>query len=661
MGTNDVLSTLRRSLQSPVIFTSNVRKLIKTKDLTSLDAVLASVRMADDSDSLLLLWQFLLDNLFPVHPERRMEEVCLQKCLVALLDRPEIATNSSRKADALTTATLQLAARLNAHPNKLDDLESRRGDTQFCTRLLAFAYLQQETVRQQVVAKVAQVTQHRDWFKKPMAPAGSAFPHWVASLLPVTVQSTDVTTFEQALLHWFTVEPPLDDKPLPFHSHDEAALFASLVDSGEFFFTFVTSLIQSRKVETVANDQWVAAIPHYNTLITVALRLLHEAAYKRQFYDFSAPKHANLTLNRANQDVVLALSGHLLKNVDLVHICVLALFESTNLANPKSVGVCLDRLAAWMALPGVVWLSSIKTSPAEFNWTVAIRLLLHCEHAEVVLRTLQFLYKVLGVLPWELRHRLLRSLAQRHFALFLHWHCDVRVLYHHVLVYKICPHVHRAVLDSATDVLLLRTDMPSIDDLDDSHSSGSRGNHSTVAREVQVWRNFDGFVALVCFQERARAMDANKAHKREMEFAQNRVAHLAKLMSVDDALARLSVESTNSEPLDKLPAMSSMLSVADSSDVDVVRTSERLALAKLSRAPPYLRHVPDDEVQHLESVVRAACPSDINVLYPNELQVYARESLKSYVTVLQAYYDSCVVDTNGDLMLGQLPPPPSLD
>ncbi|ETW09572.1 hypothetical protein H310_00121 [Aphanomyces invadans] len=658
MGPNDVLSTLRRTLQAPAVFTSSVRKLVKSKDLSSLDAVLASIQVADDCDALLLLWQFLLDNIFPVHPERRVEEVAMQRCLVALLERPEITSNSSRKVDALTSATLHLAARLNAHPKKLDDLDSRRVDTQFCTRLLAFAYLQQETVRQHVVSKLAQVTRHRDWFKKPVAPAGSAFPHWVSSLMPITVQSTDVTTFEQALLHWLTVETPVDDKPLVHHSPDEALLFTSLVDSGECFFTFVTSLIQWREKDAITNDQWAASIPHYDTLITVALRLLHEAAYKRQFYDFSAPKYSTLILNRANQDAVLSLSSHLLKNVDLVHICVLALFESTNLANPKSVGLCLDRLAEWIATTGIVWLSSIKSSPAEFNWTVAIRLLLHCEQAEVVMRTLHFLYKVLGLLPWELRHRLLRTLAQRHFALFLHWHRDVRLMYHHILVYKICPQVHRAVLDSATDALLMRSDLPSISDADDmARIASTNKSNTTIAREVQVWRNFDGLIALVCFMERARAVEANKDHKRDVEFAQNRVNQLAKLVAVDDITARASDDSASE--LDKRPA--SFAFDQARSDLDLIITSERLTLTRLSRAPPHLRHISDDEVQHLESVVRAVCPSDIDALYPKELQVYARKSLTCYLTVLQKYYAACAVDAAGDVMLNHLPVSPSLE
>ncbi|KAF0685788.1 Aste57867_22396 [Aphanomyces stellatus] len=657
MGPNDVFFNLRKTLASPALFASHVRKLIKTKDLANLDPVLQIVRDADDSDALLLLWQFLLENTFPNYPERRAEDTALQACLIHVLERPELKANTSRKVESLTTHTLQLVAHLNAHPNKLADLDLRRDESQFCARVLAYAYLRQDLVRQQVVSKVAQVTRHREWFKKPVSAAG-AFPHWVSSLLPVTVQSTDVTTFEQALLQWLTLEPAslYDEKALAFQSPEEASLFDTLVESGEFYFTFVVCLMQWREADALTNDQWKLAVPHYDSLITVALRLLHESAYKRQFYDFSAPKHPTLMLTRANQDAVLTLSGHLLKNSDLVHICILALFESTNLANAKSVGVCLDRLASWFDMPGIDWLKSIKPSPAEFNWTVAVRLLLHCEQADVVIRTLHFLYKIMGVIPWELRHRLLRTLAQRHFALFLHWHRDVRLFYHHVLVYKICPHVHRALLDSATDILLVRNpDLHHIVHGDDHASGGSpaRGHGAILAREMQVWKNFDGFISLVCFQERVRAIQANKIHRHEVELAQTRVHQLMNLHPVSDEITRVSWDASSDLDVRPSSAIESLM------DMESVMALERLSLSRLLRAPPYLRHIPDEEVMHMEAVVRAACPGDADSFYPKELQVYAAKSLICYSAVLQKYYDACTDDENG-LVLTQLPPLPTL-
>ncbi|CAK4072444.1 unnamed protein product [Aphanomyces euteiches] len=657
MGPNDVISNLRKTLQTQAIFTSSVRKLLKTKDLVHLDTVAETLRFAEDMDALLLLWQFLLENLFPHYPSRRPQDTLMRACLIQLLGRPEIRTNTSRKVDSLTTATLQLASQLHGHPSKLEDLDDRRAETQFCTRVLAFAYLRQDIIRTQIITKVNQVTRHRDWFKRPASAVG-AFPHWVPSLLPVVVQHTDVTTFDQALLQWLTVEPTAttlyDERSQGSHNLQASPLVEALVENGEVYFAFVVGLMQWCEADTLTNDQWRAAIPNYDALVTVALRLLHESAYKRQFYDFGTPKYSTLVLTRANQDAILALSGHLLKNSDLVHICILALFESTNAASAKSVGTCLDRLAAWLEQPGIDWLKSIKPSLAEFNWTVAIRLLLHVEQADVLVRTLLFLYRTMALLPWDLRHRLLRTLAQRHFALFLHWHQDVRLFYHHVLVYKICPDVHRALLDSATDNLLVRhsslqQQQPIIDE-----SRAMSSNASILAREMQVWRNFDGFISLVCFQERARAMEASKCHKLEVEFAQNRLEQLKHLHPLDESTPRTSVDAAE---LDARPSSA----VEELLGVESLKKLASLALTKLMRAPPYLRHIPDEDVMHMEAVVRAACPGDPDAFYPKELQVYARLSLACYSSVLQKYYESCQEDANGGLLLNELPPAPSLD
>lgn len=87
-----------------------------------------------------------------------------------------------------------------------------------------------------------------------------------------------------------------------------------------------------------------------------------------------------------------------------------------------------------------------------------IAILLSSHHIQLLLSTLRFIYNVLDLFDGPRRHTLISKILLHHhfFQLFLHWHHEVRHLFHHILIYRIfvCNRFHLPIL---TDHLLLST------------------------------------------------------------------------------------------------------------------------------------------------------------------------------------------------------------
>ncbi len=348
----------------------------------------------------------------------------------------------------------------------------------FIATVLSHVYLRDENYQRRIVDKLAFATSKQTWFHVPKEDHSMQYPHWLHKCRRSS--QTSVATFETTLHEWNKISP----RPLAKEVHTTSisnvaeALLMKLVHDGEFYFLFLVAVLQQCQQQIQGPRDWLKSVPEYERLIYIGLRLVHEAAFETwQLRDvsFTIPEGKEFFALAVPRSVktVMQQSCWLLKTApDLSYICILALFEVTNVNNSKSVGTCLSQLEDWlrqltelnldvaaMTIRGATQRSSSLSSlqQQEFSWITAIKILLKHDHYEILKRTLLFVYNILGmIVSDDIRTRMLKVLIRRHFSLFLHWHSDVRNYYHHILVYKIMPSTHRLRLYSHSDRLLIK-------------------------------------------------------------------------------------------------------------------------------------------------------------------------------------------------------------
>ena len=433
------------------------------------------------------------------------------------------------------------------------------------------------------------------------------------------------------LYEWTQFVPYLDTIPDEEVFAEINQLLPILITNAEFFFFFVTELVQQIKRTVLAEPSisepgpfvW-STIPGYGLLLHTCTLLLREACW-RQWWELTGEMKATteppvlgtttlpttLLLTSRGVRTVMQTSAHLLSNHDLLDVFLLALFESTNLYESKSVGLTLHHLEKWLL---VVVSDEINGHlPSSFcgSNTLALGLLpmLRTDSFDILKKVLLFLYHRLDLFSHDLRQEILKTLLSRHFTLFLHWHVEVRTFYHHILVYRICK-VPRHVLDSFTDTLLLPE---SVSTNESEASMSDQYKLLTLYTERAHWRAFDACVSLTCQRERGRAREALSFVTQQRAAAANR----------QRAMRRLSVE------------IPEFIEIMDYCRPSVLATSEMEMTPKDIRPPYYLRHLPQKDEEALRELTEL-----LSVGYPTSLQVYAGPSLSSYIDLLRKYYDA---------------------
>lgn len=516
-------------------------------------------------------------------------------------------------------------------------------ETRFYARVFAVAFARIPVVQEEMEAYIDRKHIERDWLEAPgklrvCKWSGPTFaqsleawslengydmrnlygPNNSNSFTHRSIDRRSTQAFIEAnpsIYGWVNFVPYIDTLP-------DDAVFApvstnwldKVTRDGEFFFYLVCTFTQH--IAAVAKQQNVlwAHIPGYAILSRIAVLLVKEASW-RQWWDMLsetdripiAVEPRTFCLTYRGVKSVLKHASTLLMNPDMMNMFVLALYESTNLHESRSVGLSLHHLEAWLtalAQPTGGFPSSFDPS----NLIDGLKLMLRTENFESLKKVLLFLYNALDVFTGPLRQEMLKLLLGRHFQLFLHWNFEVRAYYHHILVYKIS-HLRRNELHSVTDKLLLdlRND-PEKTSLQADEDSDEETIGSDAYTDRAHWKAFDACVGLTCLYERTHAKEIQSQLKLERASAANR------------AIAFRSLRTEIPEPT----AMNER------------RPGPRDVPKEMGSARPdyYLRYLPPSDLQYLNDLC-----SILTFSYPKSLQVYVRISLREYTRVLAIRYE----------------------
>uniref|UniRef100_H3GTR8 Uncharacterized protein n=1 Tax=Phytophthora ramorum TaxID=164328 RepID=H3GTR8_PHYRM len=520
----------------------------------------------------------------------------------------------------------------------------------------------------------------------------SATAAGIVSASALRSDEEEFVTQNPTLFKWSRFSPYLGPYPDTdiFRMNESArdGWLQKLSHDGEFFSKFMGFVCLHAANTALGSDVVWTCLPGYTLLIRVSLLLLKEACWAKWLYvrDTSGPlPSSSIEIEPGSQEeerlpfeldsirairTVLDNVVQILRNNQLLETCVLAMYECTNVLHARSVEVCLTRFEEWFSATAMLTqiggadrrrgsgMMVYRLPPGFRGQTFAIgmRFMLSSENCEILASTLLFLYNRMDYFEGDLRQSILKALVQRHMILFLHWNADVRIKYHHLLVYRVV-RANRFVLDSAMDHLLvgrcaistLELSRSHDDDSDEeedgrshhgrhkNHHSGSQHpcNPSMTAADLNVlrteqalWRAFDACLAVVIAQERRHARDGNRRFQNDQVAARSRAVAFRKL-------SRHTTEDSNA---------AATSSVNEGLPGGKPCHEVELLDQELRREPPYyLRYLPADELAALDELRRLAS----SVRYPHNLQVYTAHSLRCYSDLLKQYYRE--LDSNGSV------------
>ncbi|OQS00745.1 hypothetical protein ACHHYP_02833 [Achlya hypogyna] len=498
----------------------------------------------------------------------------------------------------------------------------------FVANVVALGYLSDGSIRRHILERLEAAKAKHEWFVLPRRSSNGEYPKWVHMAHPPSAAS-----FESYLYEWSMIAtlPPYEHKG-PALSRDYEALLDKLVEDGEFYMLFLTTLLTQCRRRVSKDDDWKTVVPQYDRLVYIGLRLVYECAYETWAMAGPADRKYFVCTARGVKTVMLH-APQLMLNSKLAYVVIQALLEVTNVHNERSVGHCLHQLEEWLLRldeAGIDLMATVRDYDREFSWIFAMKLLLLSDHMDILKKTLLFLYTILPVLPETLRVLIMRVLLHRHFDIFLHWNHDVRRFYHHILVYRLVPGLHRAFLLSMTDSLLAKIDGEHELSFFD-YDALSPHLESLIDQERAKWAFFDVLVLSLCLRERQRAHEANKEQRLACDLAEARVKALKKDLRAcqqSRASASFARECMSANAL---------------TDVDEKLQLEVDEWTKLKASLPYLRVTPQDQ----EFEVAVASANYLKYFTAREghewkdIASYTRTSLLEYTAVLQGYYAQC--------------------
>lgn len=189
---------------------------------------------------------------------------------------------------------------------------------------------------------------------------------------------------------------------------------------GIAFFCVVTEFIdQVRSVTPFAQVNW-ESIPGYRELVRAVLCEMQE----RDIIQYP--------------DSLKEASVKLLCNEDTLNVQIRLLFRKTNLYAPATVIKTLEMLDSYFAY----FSQSVNPRlPICFDYKhlyAGLKVLLNSDHSFIITRTLSLIYHHYKLFGSSFRRDLSFCLmGQFFFKLFLNWSSNVRMMFHHILNYRV--------------------------------------------------------------------------------------------------------------------------------------------------------------------------------------------------------------------------------
>jgi hypothetical protein len=137
-------------------------------------------------------------------------------------------------------------------------------------------------------------------------------------------------------------------------------------------------------------------------------------------------------------DSLKEASSKLLCNEDLLNVQMRILFGKTNIHAPMTVLKTLEILDSYFTFFATHLQRKLPTS-FDYKYLYAgIRIMLNSDHSFVVARCLSLIYKHYPLFSSNFRKDLsLCLMGQLFFRLFLNWASNVRMVFHHIMLYRI--------------------------------------------------------------------------------------------------------------------------------------------------------------------------------------------------------------------------------
>lgn len=139
----------------------------------------------------------------------------------------------------------------------------------------------------------------------------------------------------------------------------------------------------------------------------------------------------------AYPDSLRDASTRLLANERLLNKLVYIVFEKTNLYDCATVIKCIELLDGYFSFLG----SSDRCFPTTFNYALffgCIKNILESDHCFAISKALLLVYKHFNLLSFDCRRDItFFLLGKPFFRLFLNWSFNVRVVFQHLLMFRI--------------------------------------------------------------------------------------------------------------------------------------------------------------------------------------------------------------------------------
>jgi len=140
----------------------------------------------------------------------------------------------------------------------------------------------------------------------------------------------------------------------------------------------------------------------------------------------------------AYTETMVQCISDLLQNRSLLRFFAQALLLTTDAFDCASVDKSLNLLDEWFLIVAPDMADPLPGNMCFDTLFGALDVLLQSNHFQVLLKTLTFIYMHLGRAYGALRTRFCGLLLDKHFsALFLHWHPEVRLMFHRILIFRL--------------------------------------------------------------------------------------------------------------------------------------------------------------------------------------------------------------------------------
>eukprot|EP00471_Norrisiella_sphaerica_P002767 CAMPEP_0184493460 /NCGR_PEP_ID=MMETSP0113_2-20130426/26059_1 /TAXON_ID=91329 /ORGANISM="Norrisiella sphaerica, Strain BC52" /LENGTH=621 /DNA_ID=CAMNT_0026878719 /DNA_START=147 /DNA_END=2012 /DNA_ORIENTATION=- len=402
----------------------------------------ASNEVHEGQNALLDLWKYMLGQLEETRRQSRLAMLLTLKSIVLrdefdlglLRKRGENGNQPSTGPAPVSEKDQEIFIRYKTHLLRsmglcvsifLSDTLSK-GELMFCLELLAIAFFRVPTIcgflLDSADVQKAKPAEGKDSTSNEKLHAHSLTPAVMETFKHFQNEEKDSDRQHQA---FFDDNPSLFEWTIWSQGGDDKSITASLTDvklklsQPENFFRFVSFII-CHVCKVAVGEIRFGLVPGYWTLVRSVLERVSDLKAS----DYSEP--------------IIQCITDLLQNKKLLCFFSQTLLHSTDSLNPNEVDISLNLLDEWFLVVAPDMADPLPGNMCFETLFDALSILLQSNHYQVLLKALTFMYMHSGRVYGKVRTKLCSLFLEKHFrSLFLHWHPEVRLMFHRILIYRL--------------------------------------------------------------------------------------------------------------------------------------------------------------------------------------------------------------------------------